>query len=77
MTVEYRWSKSTTANYTNVARVFSGLDDACRWNMHWVALTMLARETVDPIARARALQLARAGIIVDKRLAEALIAQAH
>ncbi|HEY2252396.1 MAG TPA: hypothetical protein VGH74_15085 [Planctomycetaceae bacterium] len=32
---------------------------------------------MDPIPRAKALQFARAGIIVDKGLAEALIAQAH
>jgi hypothetical protein len=74
---EYGWCKGTTTNYMNVARVFPGLDPQCRLKMSWYALVVLARENVDPAIRNCALEWARAGRFINKRLAECLVANAR
>ena len=74
---ECGWSKGCTTNYMNVARVFPDLDTQCRLHIHWYALVILARKDVHPAARAQALNLARDGKFVNKKLAEALVSRAR
>jgi len=72
---EFGWSKTTTTNYKNVARIFGNLKPGRLARFDWSALVVLARRDVPRPARIEALRRARAGENIGKQLAESIVAR--
>jgi len=71
----FAWTKSTTSNYTNVARRFGTIELQCLARFDWSALVILSRKTVPQKARDEAVARAGEGQNINKALAEAIVAR--